>query len=182
MQIKRPLLGAATLVLAVALAACSSTKLDDAPVESRNVPTAGAGGGAGAGGAAQSNVATVDLAKQNADAARAAALAQRTVYFDFDSFVVRDDFRPMLEAHSKTLAANRSKRMALEGHTDERGSREYNLALGQKRAEAVLRTMVLLGAPEAQLEAVSFGEERPAVQGSGEEAWAKNRRVELRDR
>ena len=149
MQTKRPLSGAAALLLAVALAGCSSTKLDDAPVESRNVPTAGAGsGGAGAGGTAQSNVATVDLAKQNADAARAAALAQRTVYFDFDSFVVRDDF----------------------------------LALGQKRAEAVLRTMVLLGAPEAQLEAVSFGEERPAVQGSGEDAWAKNRRVELRDR
>ena len=181
MQTKRPLSGAAALLLAVALAGCSSTKLDDAPVESRNVPTAGAGsGGAGAGGTAQSNVATVDLAKQNADAARAAALAQRTVYFD--SFVVRDDFRPMLDAHAKTLAANRSKRIALEGHTDERGSREYNLALGQKRAEAVLRTMVLLGAPEAQLEAVSFGEERPAVQGSGEDAWAKNRRVELRDR
>ena len=175
--------GTLLLVLAAAIAGCSSTKLDEPPVESRSVPTAGAGaGGAGAGGTAQSNVATVDLNKQNADAARAAALAQRTVFFDFDSFVVRDDFRPMLEAHAKTLATTRSKRMALEGHTDERGSREYNLALGQKRAEAVLRTMVLLGAPEAQLEAVSFGEERPAVPGSGEDAWAKNRRVELRDR
>ena len=180
---QRSFLGGAVLVLAAALAGCSSTKLDEAPVESRNVPTAAPGaGGAGAGGTAQSNVATVDLAKQNADAARAAALAQRSVYFDFDSFVVRDEFRPMLEAHSKVLAANRGKRMALEGHTDERGSREYNLALGQKRAEAVLRTMVLLGAPEAQLEAVSFGEERPAVPGSGEDAWAKNRRVELKDR
>ena len=80
------------------------------------------------------------------------------------------------------LSANRSKRMALEGHTDERGGREYNLALGQKRAEAVLRSMVLLGVQEVQLEAVSFGEERPALPGSDEAAWAKNRRVDLRDK
>jgi peptidoglycan-associated lipoprotein len=88
----------------------------------------------------------------------------------------------MLEAHAKVLSANRSKRMMLEGHTDERGGREYNLALGQKRAEAVLRSMVLLGVQDNQLEAVSFGEEKPAVQGSDEAAWAKNRRVELKDR
>ena len=178
-------LSAAALALAALMAGCSSTKLDEAPVETRPVPADGASAGAGAGGAgsgtSQSGVATVDLSKSGAGAA-GGLLAQRVVYFDFDSFVVRDDFRPMLEAHAKTLAANRSKRIALEGHTDERGSREYNLALGQKRAEAVLRTMVLLGAPEAQLEAVSFGEERPAAQGGGEEAWAKNRRVELRDR
>lgn len=177
-------------VLAVAFgalfAACSTTKLDDAPVESRNVPAdassaAGAAGGAGS-GTAQSNVATVDLSKQNAAAAATGLLAQRTVLFDFDSFVVRDDYRPMLEAHAKVLSANRGKRMTLEGHTDERGGREYNLALGQKRADAVLRSMVLLGVQEAQLEAVSFGEEKPAVPGSDEAAWAKSRRVELKDR
>ena len=174
-------------VLAVALGAlfagCSSTKLDEtAPVESRTVPADGStAGGAGAGGTAQSNVATVDLSKQGADAATG-LLAQRTVFFDFDSFVVKDEFRPMLEAHAKVLSANRSKRMALEGHTDERGGREYNLALGQKRAEAVLRSMVLLGVQEVQLEAVSFGEERPALPGSDEAAWAKNRRVDLRDK
>ena len=88
----------------------------------------------------------------------------------------------MLEAHAKALAANRSKRMVLEGHTDERGGREYNLALGQKRAEAVLKSLVLLGVPDSQLEAVSFGKERPAGPGSDEAAWAKNRRVELKDR
>ena len=104
------------------------------------------------------------------------------VYFDFDSFVVKDEYRPMIEAHAKVLSTNRGKRMMLEGHTDERGGREYNLALGQKRAEAVLKTMVLLGVQDNQLEAVSFGEERPAVQGSDEAAWAKNRRVELKDR
>ncbi len=181
---QRALVGA---VLAVALGAlfagCSSTKLDEtAPVESRTVPADGStAGGAGAGGTAQSNVATVDLSKQGADAATG-LLAQRTVFFDFDSFVVKDEYRPMLEAHAKVLSANRSKRMALEGHTDERGGREYNLALGQKRAEAVLRSMVLLGVQEVQLEAVSFGEERPALPGSDEAAWAKNRRVDLRDK
>jgi len=142
--------------------------------------SAGTAGGAGGSGTAQSSVATVDLSKQGA--AASGPLSQRVVYFDFDSFVVKDEFRPMLEAHAKGLSANRGKRMTLEGHTDERGGREYNLALGQKRAEAVLRTMVLLGVQDAQLEAVSFGEERPAVPGSDEAAWAKNRRVELKDR
>ena len=132
-------------------------------------------------GTAQSSVATVDLSKSGAGAA-GGMLAQRIVYFDFDSFVVKDEYRPMLEAHAKVLSANRSKRMMLEGHTDERGGREYNLALGQKRAEAVLKSMVLLGVQDNQLEAVSFGEEKPAVPGSDEAAWAKNRRVELKDR
>jgi peptidoglycan-associated lipoprotein len=186
MHIPRSTLGIAALALAALLAGCSTTKLDDAPVESRTVPadgsTAGtAPGSAGSTGTAQSGVTTVDLSKQ-AGGAAAGLLAQRTVYFDFDSFIVKDEYRPMLEAHAKVLSANRSKRMALEGHTDERGGREYNLALGQKRAEAVLRTMVLLGVQDNQLEAVSFGEEKPAVQGSDEAAWAKNRRVELRDR
>ena len=106
----------------------------------------------------------------------------RIVYFDFDSFVVRDDGRPVVEAHARVLNANRSRKMIVEGHTDERGGREYNLALGQKRAEAVVRSLTLLGAGDAQLEAVSFGEERPAAQGSDEAAWAKNRRAELKDR
>lgn len=179
---------AAALALAITLgggllAGCSSTKLDEAPVESRDLPADGSAakpGGPGS-GTAQSGVTTVDLNKGGAGAA-GGLLAQRTVYFDFDSFVVKDEYRPMLEAHAKVLSANRSKRMTLEGHTDERGGREYNLALGQKRADAVLRTLVLLGVQDAQLEAVSFGEERPAVQGSDEAAWAKNRRVELKDR
>jgi peptidoglycan-associated lipoprotein len=178
------------LALGALIAGCSTTKLDEAPVENRNLPadgsSAGAAGGAtpgaaGGGSTAQSSVATVDLSKPGS-AAAAGLLAQRTVFFDFDSFVVKEEYRPMLEAHAKVLSANRSKRMVLEGHTDERGGREYNLALGQKRAEAVLRTMVLLGVQEVQLEAVSFGEEKPAQAGSDEAAWAKNRRVELRDK
>jgi peptidoglycan-associated lipoprotein len=185
MQFSRRTLGTAVLALALGglIGGCSSTKLDEAPVENRNVTgdaaAAGAGKGAGAGSTPQSNVATVDLPKSGA---AAGALSQRVIYFDFDSFVIKDEFRPTVEAHAKALSSNRSKRMVLEGHTDERGGREYNLALGQKRADAVLRSMVLLGVQDSQLEAVSFGEERPAVPGNDEAAWAKNRRVELKDK
>lgn len=179
----RRTLAAATLVLAFGglLAGCSSTKLDDAPVESRNVPAdsaARAGAGAGGSGTAQSNVATVDLSKQGGGAA-AGLLAQRTVFFDFDSFVVKDEYRPMLEAHAKVLSANRSKRMMLEGHTDERGSREYNLALGQKRADVVKQALMLLGAKESQIESVSLGEEKPRCEDRTENCYAENRRGDM---
>ncbi|WP_119286328.1 peptidoglycan-associated lipoprotein Pal [Azohydromonas sediminis] len=173
---------------ALVLAGCSSpVKLDDsagAPVESRTPqPVGAAGAGAGAGGAGtaaagQSQVASVDLGKNDA----AATAIDRIVYFDFDSYIVKPEFRPLIEAHAKRLVANRNLRVVVEGHTDERGGREYNLALGQRRAEAVVRSLTLLGVNEGQLEAVSFGEERPAVTGSNEEAWAKNRRAELKDR
>ncbi len=176
---------------ALVLAGCGSTvKLDETPVETRT-PTAVDGSGTGAGGTAarggatssgtapQSQVATVNLPGA---ADNAAARLGRVVYFDFDSFVVKDEFRSMIEGHAKALAANRSKRLLIEGHTDERGGREYNLALGQKRAEAVAKSLALLGAGEAQLEAVSFGKERPVDEGHDEAAWAKNRRAELKDR
>jgi peptidoglycan-associated lipoprotein len=110
------------------------------------------------------------------------APSQRIVFFDFDSFAVRPDFNGMIEGHARFLSLNREQRIAVEGHTDERGSREYNLALGQKRADAVLRSLVLLGAQEAQIEAVSFGEERAAAPGSDEAAWAQNRRAEIKAR
>ena len=106
----------------------------------------------------------------------------RVVFFDYDSFVDKDDFRALIESHAKVLAANRGKRLVVEGHTDERGGREYNLALGQKRAEAVAKSLSLLGATEAQVEAVSFGKERPVNEGHDEAAWAQNRRAELKDR
>jgi peptidoglycan-associated lipoprotein len=127
---------------------------------------------------AQSQVTSVDLTKGPADTTG----ADRIVYFDFDSYTVRDDARRVIDLNAKVLAANRAKRMAAEGHTDERGGREYNLALGQKRAEAVVRALVVSGAAENQLEAVSFGKERPAATGSDEAAYAKNRRVELANR
>ncbi|HEX7435501.1 MAG TPA: peptidoglycan-associated lipoprotein Pal, partial [Caldimonas sp.] len=131
---------------------------------------------AGAGGTAQSQVASVDLTK---GATAAASTLPRIVYFDFDSFVVKDEYRPTVDANAKALVADRKKHIVIEGHTDERGGREYNLALGQKRAEAVAKSMALLGANDSQIEAVSFGKERPAVQGSDEAAWAKNRRAEI---
>ncbi len=184
----------AALALAAVVAACSSpVKLDEpAKVESRDARSPGAGAGTTPGGATtgatpQSQVATVDLARQRAEQEAAAARAAvaglpKVIYFDFDSFLVRDEFRPTIEGHAKALVTLRDAKLSLQGHTDERGGREYNLALGQKRAEAVARALELLGVNPAQLEAVSFGEERPAVQGRDEAAWAKNRRVELKDR
>lgn len=106
-------------------------------------------------------------------------LARRSVYFDYDSFIVKDEFKPVLAAHAQYLSANRGRRVVIQGHTDERGGREYNLALGQKRAEAVLRAMTLLGVQESQIEAVSFGEEKPKAIGSDEAAWAENRRADI---
>jgi peptidoglycan-associated lipoprotein len=171
----RPFIGAS--LLAALLAGCSSVKLDEkAPVESRTPADASAAGKGAA--APQSQVATVDLNRN----AAAAVTGGRIVYFDFDSYVVKEEFRPVIESHAKALTTSRQKKMVIEGHTDERGGREYNLALGQKRAEAVAKSLTLLGAQDSQIEAVSFGKERPAAQGSDEAAWAKNRRAELKDR
>ena len=188
-----------SMLAAVAgLAGCESpSKLATtaAPVETRTPMAASTAGGAGtaAGGAAavataQSGVSTVDLATPRSAAAGAAGTAlmaapsQRVVYFDFDSFVIKDEFKGLLDSHAKVLSRSSGKRMVIEGHTDERGGREYNLALGQKRAEAVLKSLALLGVPEPQLEAVSFGEEKPAATGTDESAWSRNRRAELKDR
>jgi peptidoglycan-associated lipoprotein len=165
---------ALALIAAGALAACSSTKLDSgAPVETR---TPAPISGASSGGAPQSQVTSVDLAAQNA-----AMLANlpHVVYFDYDSNVVKDDYRYVIEANAKALTADRKRHVTVEGHTDERGGSEYNLALGQKRAEAVAKALTLLGATDSQIESVSFGKERPAVPGENEAAWAKNRRAEI---
>jgi peptidoglycan-associated lipoprotein len=185
---RRPSLASAVVAAAAVLAACSSpVKLDQpAQVESRSTtpPAASASSGASAGGTPQSQVATVDLARQRAEEEAAALLASlpRTFYFDYDSYVVKDEYRPAVEGYAKLLSSARDRKLALEGHADERGGREYNLALGQKRAEAVARSLELLGVSGAQIEAVSFGEERPADPGHDEAAWAKNRRVEMRGR
>jgi peptidoglycan-associated lipoprotein len=174
-----------TVLAAASLVACSSVKLDDqAPVESRTGAAAGTAGGTGsgaAGGAAssQTRVAPVDVTANNA---AANSNLPRVVYFDFDSYIVKDEFRPVIELNAKMLTADRKKQMAVEGHTDERGSSEYNLALGQRRAEAVVKSLTLLGVQNSQLEPVSFGEERPAVQGADESAFARNRRAELASR
>ena len=165
-----------TLLAAASLAACSSVKLDDkAPVTTAG-STAGTGSGMGA-NSSSTTVASVDATGggMGSDLSK----LPRVVYFDYDSYVVRDDDRPVIEANAKQLQRDPKVHISVQGHTDDRGSSEYNLALGQKRAEAVVKSLELLGAQPAQLDAVSFGKERPAVQGENEEAWAKNRRAEL---
>lgn len=106
-------------------------------------------------------------------------LAKRTIYFDFDQSDIKPEARQIIEHHSKYLAANANTRIVLQGHADERGTREYNLSLGERRARAVQQVMTLMGVSASQLELVSYGEERPAAMGHDESAWALNRRVEL---
>jgi peptidoglycan-associated lipoprotein len=106
-------------------------------------------------------------------------LSKRGIYFDYDSFVVKDEFKPLIQAHAKFLANNPKYRMLIQGNADERGSREYNLALGQKRADAVKKALQLLGAREDQIESVSLGEEKPVCMDQTEECWAKNRRGDM---
>ena len=107
-------------------------------------------------------------------------LSKRSIYFDYDSNLVKDEYKPIIAAHAKYLSQNRSRRVRIEGNTDERGSREYNLALGQRRADAVKQMLQLLGASGDQIETVSFGEEKPKATGSDEAAWAENRRADIR--
>jgi len=186
----------AMLAAALSLSACSSAiKLDDpAPVENRGGPgAAGAGGAGGAGAAAGAAGAggaigagserpvaqvTVDPAKDPLNDP-GSVLSRRSIYFDFDSFTIRDEFRPVIEAHAKFLLANQVRKVVVQGNTDERGSREYNLALGQKRAEAVRRALIALGVSDAQIEAISFGEEKPRATGTDEASLAENRRADL---
>jgi peptidoglycan-associated lipoprotein len=161
------ILGAALL-----MAGCgSSVKLDDVPVEDR----AGASVSADS-NAAGKGVSSVQLDKSELGVAPA---GPRIVYFDYDSYVIKPEFQSVIEAHARHIKADKNRKVSIEGHTDERGGREYNLALGQKRAEAVRRALVLLGAADSQIEAVSFGKEKPAAQGSDEAAWSKNRRAEI---
>lgn len=106
-------------------------------------------------------------------------LAKRSVYFDFDSYVVREDGQPVVANHAGYLNKNKARKILIQGNTDERGGTEYNLALGQKRAEAVRKSMATLGVPESQMEAVSLGKEKPKATGSNEAAWAENRRADI---
>ena len=170
-----------SLILATTLVACgSNVKLQDPPVEDKAARTsqADADAAAAAAAAASRGVAPVQIDASDASVSGPANTA-RIVYFDFDSYVVKPEFQSAIEAHAKYLSANKSRKMAIEGHTDERGGREYNLALGQKRAEAVRRGLGLLGVTDSQIEAVSFGKEKPAAAGSDEESMAKNRRAEI---
>jgi peptidoglycan-associated lipoprotein len=152
---------------AVLLAACSSTKLDDkAPVEDR------------AGAADARSVGTVNASGDPLNDPQG-VLAKRSVYFDYDSYIVKPEYQQVVENHSKYLQSNRGRKIIIQGNTDNRGGSEYNLALGQKRAEAVRKSLSLLGVPESQMEAVSLGKEKPKAQGNDEAAWAENRRADI---
>jgi len=106
-------------------------------------------------------------------------LSKRSVYYDFDMYNIREEFQPSIEAHAKFLVEHKELRVRIEGNCDERGSREYNLALGQRRADSVKRALTLLGVTPKQIETVSFGSEKPKATGSNEEAWAENRRSDI---
>ena len=106
-------------------------------------------------------------------------LAKRSIYFVYDGFAVRDEFKPLIEAHSRYLLNHKAREIMIEGNTDERGSHEYNMALGQKRAESVRMLFTLYGVPDTQIQTTSAGEERPNAEGHNEESWAENRRVDI---
>ncbi len=162
-------------IVAVLSGCASGVKLDDVQVEDRT------------GGAADST--QTNGTNSNALNARGLGAMQgikqgpvgveHILYFDLDSFVVKPEYQSVLDAHARYLRADRNRRVNIEGHTDERGGSEYNLALGQKRSEAVRRALSVLGVPEAQMEAVSFGKEKPVAQGSDEAAYSQNRRAAL---
>jgi peptidoglycan-associated lipoprotein len=168
------------------LAGCgSSVKLDEsagAPIESRGAATGDATatpGGAAATGTGTRQVTPVTVGTPDPLNDPASPLAKRSIYFDFDSFVIRDEFRGTVEAHARYLGADKNRRVLIQGNTDERGSREYNLALGQKRAEAVRKALAVLGVNDAQMEAISFGEEKPRNEADTEAAYAENRRTDV---
>lgn len=158
------------LAALLALGACSSgVKLDDASKS-----------GAGTGGPSTDarQVQPVDVSRDPLNDPNG-PLAKRSVYFDFDSYAVKSDYQGLLQAHSQYLGANKSRKILIQGNTDERGTSEYNLALGQKRVEAVRRSLSSLGVPESQMEAVSLGKEKPKATGHDEASWAENRRADI---
>ena len=165
----------AASAVAILAADCSSVPLD----EKANAPIVDKSKDAGAD---SRNVAKVDTtAGQGLDPFNDPAnpLSKRSVYFDFDSYSVKPEYQGVVETHSRYLTTNKGKKIVIEGNTDERGGREYNLALGQKRAEAVKQRMQLLGVTDGQVETVSFGKEKPKATGSTEEAYAQNRRADI---
>ena len=156
-------------LLALTLAACSSTGPETAgtSVEDRGagVATVTAGSASGSGIAALTDPNNI--------------LSKRSVFFDFDSYIIKSEAKPLVEAHARFLVQNPQMKMLIQGNTDERGSREYNLALGQKRADVVKQALLLLGAKEAQIESVSLGEEKPRCDDASEACYAENRRGDM---
>lgn len=162
-------------LLSALIVGCSTTPIPDenagAPVESRS------GSNSGVAPVMASGVDANGLPRELTD--KSSKLSQRSIYFDLDKYEVKDEYKDLVAAHAKYLVANRGFKVLLQGNTDERGSREYNLSLGQKRSDAVKRSLVLLGAKEDQVESVSLGEEKPKNAGHDESAWSENRRADI---
>lgn len=168
------------LGMSVLIAGCgSAVKLDEVPVVDKAGTSVGTQPGTEGAGAAVGSGGVTPVAIGQTAQPGAMPSGPHIVYFDYDSFVIKPEFQATIETHARFIKANQARKVAIEGHTDERGGREYNLALGQRRAEAVRSALRLSGVSDGQLEAVSFGKEKPAVLGSDEAAMAKNRRAEI---
>ena len=161
------------MALCLGLSACAHKRPKSLP------PSETAGANTGAEGAGANGTNANAGPDDESAGPQGGLLATRVVYFDFDSSEIKGSGTDVVAAHAKFLARHSDQRVRLEGHTDERGSREYNIGLGERRAQAVRRALLLQGASDAQISTVSYGEERPAVPGHDEAAWAKNRRVEI---
>ncbi len=171
-----PLILLPLLLVTLLLGGCGTT----GPTTGEEGAAGAAGGAAGAGSGAETSAAAAGGAWTGSPLDDPnSPLYEKVVYFDFDRSEIRPEFLPMLRAHADYLINTPSARLVIEGHCDERGSREYNIALGERRANAVKRFLEAEGVSPLQLETISYGEERPAVPGHNEEAWAKNRRAEL---
>jgi len=177
-SMKRMVSIACLLAAAALLAGCPKKATTVEP------PTAGSQvtGGPGTGQGASTNPLGSEAGTLGEGAAGANAtglLARKVIYFDFDKSDIKPEFADLITAHARNLTAHPNLKLKLEGNTDERGTREYNIGLGERRAQAVRRALMLQGVAESQLTTVSFGAERPAVEGDDESAWAQNRRVEM---
>ena len=157
-----------------ALAACSSTsETDDSDMGNQgSSSSSGSSSASSSAGSSSGQLSQEEIRAQN-------ALRQTVFYFDFDVAEFKPQDRDTLTYHARDLAANPGKRVRLEGHADERGTREYNLALGERRANGILNYFIVNGASRSQIETVSYGEERPAQSGSTEQVYSRNRRVEV---
>jgi peptidoglycan-associated lipoprotein len=167
------------LAAAVLAAGCASHKPHPQPTNANQNASSGLEGPQTAGDNGANAQGAQNGAGTDAEGPTAGQLQNRTIYFDFDSSEIKSEYDSLITAHARYLAANPKAKVRVEGNTDERGSREYNIGLGERRAQAVRRALMLQGVSDTQITTVSYGEERPAVTGHTEEAWSRNRRANI---
>jgi peptidoglycan-associated lipoprotein len=169
------------LLVAAVAAGCASKESRDTPVTDASKGPSTATAPSGSTGTATPTAPRGPITGSDDPLRSNPTLAMRSVYFDYDSNAVKDEYRGLVQAHSRYMTGDkRDSRIRIEGNCDERGSREYNLALGQRRAESVKRVMTVLGVSDGRIETISFGEEKPKAAGHDEAAWAENRRADIR--